>query len=399
MHNLTKIRIFRVLLWITYPISIILIYPLVLLKKKKSSSLFFLFDRYAIGGAQRVYIDILESVKEQDKTIYFTRKSPNSHLKNDFFLFPNSRSYDIHIWCDYLLIRLFSVHYFSFYLNRHKNIVILSSNSTFFYDLLPFLKKSIKKIELLHNFAFNKNGMEYFGLANHQYLDRRMVIDEITRRNILDQYQSYNVNSIYDNRVKTVEYGVNLPSAMPAKPGTPPIRILYAGRGAAQKRVWLLNRIAEHFVSDTQIEFSFAGPLTNELSERVKKRFNVTGEIGDRDKLEELFQTHHIVILTSAFEGFPVVVKEGMSYGCVPVVTALPGNMIHLRHMENSILMEKPENEEAVVQQGIQCIQLLLNNRKLLIQLSSNAYEYAREHFGKDKFLETYHRLLTETGG
>ena len=75
MHNLTKIKLFSILLWIVYPFALLLLYPFALLKRKKHSSLFFFYDRYAIGGAQRVYLDILESVKDTPKTVYFTRYS------------------------------------------------------------------------------------------------------------------------------------------------------------------------------------------------------------------------------------------------------------------------------------------------------------------------------------
>ena len=182
MHNLTKIKLFRTFLWIVYPLALLFVYPFVLFKRKKRSSLFFFYDRYAIGGAQRVYLDILESVKDIPKTVYFTRYSPDDKLKQRFYSFPSTECHDIHFWCDNLLFRLFTVHYFSFYLNRHKQSRVLGSNSTFFYDMLPFLSKDINKIELLHNFSYGKKGMEFFGLANHYWINRRMVIDEITKQ-------------------------------------------------------------------------------------------------------------------------------------------------------------------------------------------------------------------------
>ena len=44
---------------LTYPMAIVFVYPFVLMKKKNSSGYFFFFDRYVIGGAQKVHIDIL----------------------------------------------------------------------------------------------------------------------------------------------------------------------------------------------------------------------------------------------------------------------------------------------------------------------------------------------------
>jgi glycosyltransferase involved in cell wall biosynthesis len=298
------------------------------------------------------------------------------------------------VWCDNLLFRLFAVHFFAFYLNRHQGAKVLSSNSTFFYDTLPFLSKRIKKIELLHNFSHDKRGMEYFGLANYRYLDHRMVIDAFTYENIATQYRKYNVDNKYLNRVMIAEYGVNIPQRI-QKPATPPLKILYAGRGTHQKRVWLICKIASYFFSKKMpVEFTFAGPLDNELTDEVKKQSNVPGEVHP-DKMNGLFSSHHVILLTSAFEGFPVVIKQGMAHGCIPVVTALPANKMHLKHLDNALLIESPEDEEMVVRNGISNIELLLDQPQLVESLSSNAYDYASEHFTKVAFMKVYRNLLT----
>ena len=377
-----------------YPLALVLVYPFALFKRKKRSSIFFFLDRYAIGGAQRVYLDILESINDTQKTVYFTRKSPDDKLKEHFYSLSFTECRDIHFWCDNLLFRLFTVHYYSFYLNRYAGAKVLGSNSTFFYDLLPFLNKNIIKIELLHNFSYGKKGMEFFGLANHHYIDQRMVIDNYTKENIINQYKLFGVPLTYYDKVHTVEYGVHIPKPV-AKPFVPPLKILYAGRGTIQKRVWLLNKIAEHFIANhSPVEFTFAGSMRDELTETVIQNCIVTGEIGNQQEMYDLFASHHAIILTSSFEGFPVVVKEGMAFGCVPVVTALPGNKIHLEHLFNALLIEHFEDEDNVIQEGIRNIELLLSQPGLLKTLSQNAYHYAQKKFGKQEFLTAYRKLL-----
>lgn len=397
MHNLTKIKFFRFFLWIVYPFALVFVLPSALFKRKKKSSIFFFFDRYAIGGAQRVYFDILESINDTQKTVYFTRKSPDDKLKQRFYSLPFTECHDIHFWCDNLLFRLLTVHYFAFYLNRHSSTKVLGSNSTFFYDMLPFLNKKATKIELLHNFSYGKNGMEFFGLANYHYIDYRMVIDNYTKENIINQYKSFSVPVSFNDKVHTVEYGVPIPQPV-IKPLVPPLKILYAGRGTIQKRIWLLNKIAEHFISNhSPVEFTFAGSMSNELSETVRLNCKVYGEIGNPDEMNDLFASHHAIILTSSFEGFPVVIKEGMAFGCVPVVTALPGNKIHLQHLSNSLLMQHFEDEEKVVEEGIKNIELLLTQPDTLRTLSQNAYQYAQKKFGKQEFLTAYRKLLNKS--
>ena len=394
MHNLTKIKIFRWALWITYPFALVLILPLVYLRRKHGSGLFFFFDRYAIGGAQRIHLDILESVQDISKQVYFTRKSPNDTLKPDFYSVPNTENRDIHFWCDYLFFRLFSVHYYAFYLNRHTNARVLSANSTFFYDLLPFLKKEVIAIELLHNFSYGKNGMEFFGLANYKRLNYRIVYDRHTLLNIQRQYAEYGIDRNYLDKILFIEPGVNIPEPVP-KPSTAVLQVLYAGRGGPQKRVWLLNRIIEKALDEQlPVHFHFAGPMEDELTETVKRAATLHGQVGSKDEMNAIYSAAHLIILTSAYEGFPMVIKEGMAYGCVPLVTALEGNKMHLQHGVNALLIDAIEDEDKVVEEGIELLRSICGKPEQLRELAQHAYHYAKAHFSKPEFMQRYHAFL-----
>ena len=394
MHNLTKIKFFRIACRITYLPALLFIYPFVIFKKKNKSGLFFFFDRYSIGGAQRIHLDILESVKDFPKQVYFTRKSVNQSLKDAFFNFPNTVCKDIHFWCDTIVFRSFTVHYYAFYLNRHKHARVLSANSTFFYDVLPFLNKKVMTIELLHNFTFGKNGMEFFGLANHQYLTYRFVYDTYTLKNIHEQYNSYKVSPSYSNRVVFFEPGVNVPETI-AKDYSYPLKILYAGRGGPQKRIHLLNKIVEHCLQQNwPIHFHFAGTAIDELSSFVKENSALHGNISSADKMNELYQQCHAILMTSAYEGFPMLIKESMAYGCLPIVTSLEGNKMHLKDQLNALLIHSVEDEEKLVSEGIEKIRMLIGNQELLKTLSLEAHNYALKHFDKRRFLHECRGLL-----
>jgi glycosyltransferase involved in cell wall biosynthesis len=394
MHNLTKIKLFRIICWMVYPLALLIIYPFVFFQKRKKSNLFFFFDRYEIGGAQRIHIDILNALEEKPKYVYFTRNSKNNALKEVFYSIPNTWSDDIHVWCDYLLFRPFTVHYYAFLLNRQSDARVLGANSTFFYDLLPFLNKKVKSIELLHNFTHGKNGMEFFGLANHQYLTNRIIYDSYTRSNIKSQYIKYNVPHQFNDRLLFIEPGVDIPEYTHKK-HTLPLKVLYAGRGGEQKRIPLLNAIAEDCIKNKQeIEFHFAGTMIDELTPMIKDNAVIHGAISNKDTMNDLYRQSHIILMTSAYEGFPMLIKESMSFGCVPVVTALEGNKMHLKNMENALLIEAIDDSEAVIQQGLKHLEVLIEDAALYHQLSQSAYEYARKNFSKEKFITEYRALL-----
>ncbi|HSB93129.1 MAG TPA: glycosyltransferase [Flavitalea sp.] len=396
MHNLTKIRIFRIALWMTYPLACVLLYPFAVLRKRNPGGLFFLFDRYSIGGAQRIHLDILHSIPDFAKQVWFTRQSPNDKLKETFYSVPGTDNYDIHRVCDWLLFRLFSVHYFSFYINRHNNAHVLSSNSTFFYDMLPFLNKRVIKTELLHNFSFGPKGMEFFGLANHELLTYRIVYDSFTLSNIRKQYAEYRVPSLYLDRILFIEPGVDY-REMPTKTFDLPLRILYAGRGGPQKRVWLLNSIAEEIIKQQlPVQFQFAGPMANELSELVKQHSVIHGEVSEKTAMDAIYAACHVIMLTSAYEGFPMVIKEGMINGCIPLVTALEGNLMHLKNLDNALLIEAIEDEDAVIAQGIAQIKWLVEHHGSIAGFSLRAYQYAATTFDKKKFQSIYRGFLLD---
>jgi len=394
MHNITKIKLFRILLRITYLPSVIILYPLALLRKKSETGLFFFFDRYAMGGAQRIHLDILKSVAEYKKQVFFTRFSQDDIFRNEFYAVPNTACRDIHIFCDYWILRLFSVHYFSFYINRHCKSLVFGANSTFFYDMLPFIGKKIIRVELLHNFTFGKNGMEFFGLKNYKLLDHRIVYDYYTKENIEKQYNSFHIDAKFLNRILFIEPGVTIP---PQKKKTfdAPLKIICAGRGGPQKRVWLVNAITEHLIDQSAaVEFHFAGTLISELSEKVKAKSLIYGEISDPEEMTGVLTGSDVALLTSAYEGFPMFIKESMANGCIPVVTALPGNLMHLKDGFNCLLIHEIQDEVELVKEGIQKIVELTGNKNLCVQLSNGAYQYAAQHFSRDKFNTQYRKLL-----
>jgi glycosyltransferase involved in cell wall biosynthesis len=394
MHNLTKIKIFRTLLYCTYPVALILLFPFALLQKKNKSHLFFFFDRFVMGGAQRIFLDILNSVNNVHKQVYFTRRSADDTLKQLFYAQPNTKSRDIHFWCDNLFFRLFSVHYLCFYINRHKKAHIFGSNSTFFYDMLPFINKKVCKTELLHNFTYGNSGMEFFGLANYKYLSFRVVYDNLTLQNIKQQYAEYNIENSCLNRLLFIEPGVDI-NTYKEKDFDEPLKILYAGRGGIQKRVWLISQIAEYFLTNNlPVEFHFAGNMESDLSPFVIEKSTLYGMISDEQKMQGIYHTCHVILLTSAYEGFPMVIKEGMANGCVPVVTALAGNKTHLTDNHNALLIDDVENQVSVVKQGIEKLKILLENKPFHKELSINCRQYAVTHFDKKYFEQQIHDFL-----
>ncbi len=142
------------------------------------------------------------------------------------------------------------------------------------------------------------------------------------------------------------------------------------------------------------VQFHFAGTLTGELSEKVKAHSVLHGEISDPGQMSNLLGKSDLALLTSSYEGFPMFIKESMANGCIPVVTALPGNRMHLKDRINCLLILEIRDEKILIQEGVQIITELTKDRYLCARLSEEAYQYAKQHFSRDEFNKAYRKLL-----
>ncbi len=118
------------------------------------------------------------------------------------------------------------------------------------------------------------------------------------------------------------------------------------------------------------------------------------GEISDPIKMNSLLSRMNIALLTSSYEGFPMFIKESMAHGCIPVVTALPGNLTHLTDGVNCVLIHEIQDEVLLVREAIDKIMELTGDKNRCITLSRNAYQYAKTNFNRTRFNEAYRDLF-----
>ena len=91
-----------------------------------------------------------------------------------------------------------------------------------------------------------------------------------------------------------------------------------------------------------------------------------------------------------------MVIKEGMINGCIPLVTALEGNLMHLKNGENALLIDAIEEESLVIAQGIDQIKWMVDHQPSIPSFSRRAYDYAATTFDKKKFQSIYRSFLVD---
>ncbi|CAB5089810.1 Glycosyl transferase [Olavius algarvensis associated proteobacterium Delta 3] len=115
-----------------------------------------------------------------------------------------------------------------------------------------------------------------------------------------------------------------------AKPAPRPVQLVYAGKLLNAKGLpWLLKALKTIPAPEWQLHLVGGGSgmekdeclrLARDLGERVV----IHGQIPQK-RLAALFKTSHIFVLSSFFEGLPLVVLEALASGCRVVATDLPG--------------------------------------------------------------------------
>jgi len=92
-----------------------------------------------------------------------------------------------------------------------------------------------------------------------------------------------------------------------------------------------------------------------------------------RHAINAIYEQSHIVVLPSDSEGFPKVITEGASYGCIPIVTDVSSISQYVIDGENGFLI-KDNAPESIAQ----AIDYVLESDRNLEMISSNATKMAR---------------------
>ncbi|MDJ0721012.1 MAG: glycosyltransferase family 4 protein [Desulfobacterales bacterium] len=122
------------------------------------------------------------------------------------------------------------------------------------------------------------------------------------------------------------------------KPAAEPVQLVYAGKFIRAKGLpWLLRALTQVAAPDWHLHLVGGGRGAERdeclvLAKALGDRVRVHGQI-PQARLAEIFREAHVFILSSFFEGLPLVVLEALASGCRVVATELPG----VREVANGI--------------------------------------------------------------
>ena len=169
--------------------------------------------------------------------------------------------------------------------------------------------------------------------------------------------------------------------------------IIYVGRiEYNQKRTYRVVDIWKELESkypEWRLTIVGDGDDKDDLQKRIKeyglKRIELIGFVNPH----EYYKRSSVLLMTSEYEGFPLVILEGMIYGCVPVVyNSFESVHDMIADGYNGVLIEKPY----CTQQFVSVMQELMDKSDYLHVLSHNC-RIVSEKYSVERIVEEWYQL------
>lgn len=363
---------------------------------KKEYQTFFFFPFYHTGGAEKVHAMVAQATGNSNCIIYFTRKSHDQNFYNEF---AKSKCVikDISTYTDNKFLYFMNLIYRGIITGRINKQslkpIVFNGQCNFGYKISPWVRKDIPQIELIHSF----NTFSWIRLPFLPFLTQSIMISKVRIADHLKQYDQLKVAEEYKGRIKYIINGVPLPKTTVPKSFDETINVLYVGRGTEEKRVHLVAQIAAGAaVKQLPVQFNFMGDVKEAIPLNLLPYCNLLGHKTNTDEIDSAYNKAHIVIITSSTEGFPLAIEEGLARACVVIATPVGDIPVHVKNDENGFLFTTVSNTERIVEEGVEYLTLLTNNRNLLKEMSDKNRQYAFEHFSIETFNKQYQQLFNQ---
>jgi glycosyltransferase involved in cell wall biosynthesis len=352
------------------------------------------FSNGDIGGAPQVNVDITECIKDKKPLVIFSKFPRNNQFRERFNI-EGARIIDLHKLIDrklYHFVNFFYRGVISTWVNQQNIPVVLGGECLFFYKVIPHLPVATKRIEVCHLDTW----MHYtIGYIDH--ITTRVFSTEELKHKIENQYRQNNLPPLYFSKLFFVDNAIDIPPYTTSN--NKQMQVYFIGRGAAQKRVHLIASIAENIQKkNLSAHFNFVGDVGKVIDTSRYPFCTFWGNVNDAEKINEIYRTADVLILTSLFEGLPVVVMQMMAHGKPVISTAVNGIPDYIQHNDNGLLIYSVE-EEAIIEEGVYHIEWLLKNPELRLKMGWNGRLGALKKFSKDAFCRTYHELMFMENG
>jgi len=361
-----------------------LLFPL-----KEKHKVFLFFPSGDIGGSPQVNLDITRCIKDASPIIIFSKK-PNNNQFRKFFEDEGIRIVDLHRYIDNKLFHFVNFFFrgvIASWINRSDKPVVFGGETIFFYKIIPHIRKNIPCVELCHLATW----LDYtIGFAKR--IDKRIFSTKKLKQDVIAQYNANHMEASLYDRLFFLDNATDIPELQ--KINNNKTEVVFIGRGSPQKRVHLVAAIAKkmHEAGDN-IHFSFVGDVEKMININDFPFCKFYGNVNDQSLMQKIYAGSDILILTSAFEGLPIVIMTMMAYGKTILSTAVNGIPDYITHMENGLLITETA-EDKIVDQGVILLRTFINDPELKAKFAQRNRTIAVERFSREVFCKHYREIL-----
>jgi L-malate glycosyltransferase len=362
-------------------------------KVSNPGGIFLIYPNRDTGGSYKVNADIAKLFNKHKPLMIFTKKELNGGYKH-LFEIEGAKTLDISRQIDNKYFHFVNVIWrgiLTQWILSTKNPVLFGGECIYFYKLVPHVYQKATCIELCHVNKWLLYTQAFAPMIHYRVFSTQKIL-----RDHEAMYHKNGIPPTLKSRLTFIDNKIDIPQAYWESHAH--IKVLFVGRGSPQKRVHLVAAIAERVKKiRPEIEFTLVGDVQEIVPDNIKPFITIRTDINTPSLLQPLYQSHDVLILTSLFEGLPIVVMDMMAQGRVVVSTAVDGIPDYVKHMDNGLLIDAIQDEEDVIKKGVEAILLLDENPLLVKRLSQAARAFALANFSSVAFDEAYRKLFART--
>ncbi|MFB0845128.1 glycosyltransferase family 4 protein [Paenibacillus oleatilyticus] len=358
--------------------------------KQKKIKILFLVPWLEVGGADKVNLDLISKLNQDDYEIHLFTTLPSKHPW--YNKFSDHVSNIIHL--DQLQ-KIKSISDFTLnYIAENKIKLIQISNTQLGYQLLRTIKKYmpfIKVVDLLH-MEEPYYPFDYFRYSKkyHKHIDHRVVITEYLKDVLFKK------NNVCAEKITVIPNGIAMGKEYSSlhyvsKNNQRVITVAFVGRMEEQKQPLLFIEIAREIIkqsANAKFVMIGEGSLLSKVNSLISS-LDLVEYIKVHDAktnvMDFLEKEVHILLAPSIREGLPVIGLEAMSLGIPIVATDVPGWSDLIVHNETGFISNKDDL-------AYYC-KLLIDDKFLREKFSRKAYKLAFERYNLDKTVEKYKEI------
>lgn len=344
-----------------------------------------------IGGSIMNNADIARLFVDMKPVVIFSKKPKNNQFRYMFDT-PGVRTWDLHKRIDnkaYHFVNVFYRGVISRWINESEQPVVLGGESLYFHKVFPWLKKPVKTIELCHLPTWFNYSQQFV-----PDIDFRVFS---TKRLLLDAQEFYRQQGLDESLFTRMLFIDNM-IPMPEQPvycDHKELQVVFIGRGAPQKRVYLIAEAAKRLhEKKLPVHISFVGDVSEVIDTSLLPYATFYGNVSDRQKLEEIQKKSDLLLLTSKYEGLPMTVIEMMALGKAVVSTAINAIPDYIKDGVNGFLIPDYEDEQKIVEDTVLALSVLAADRGKLHEMGKNNRAEALKRFSKDVFYRQWKQVL-----